>query len=171
MLPGRYTIQVLPADPLFAATPAAPAQVVVPATADQRGHPGRLAAARADPAPKSSTRVDEQVSAFLTACAKQETLSPAGCPFQMPGIVIGEVDVRWRIDQVPVIEVVPADEPGPPIRRRAVRTVTPGRVTATYAAFTSGRRRPQHRHLAAARRVTGTVDVDQAQPGRVVWNG
>ena len=100
VLPGRYIVQVPPADPLFAATPAAPAQVDVPATADQRATPVALQLP-VQIRPEVVDQVDEQVAAFLTACAQQETLTPRGCPFRVPGIVIGEADVRWRIDQAP----------------------------------------------------------------------
>lgn len=52
VLPGRYTVKVPPADPLFAATSAAPAQIDVPATADQRATPIRPRAWIAVPAPQ-----------------------------------------------------------------------------------------------------------------------
>ena len=42
VLPGRYTVQVPATDPLFAATPTAPALVDVPATTDQRATPVAL---------------------------------------------------------------------------------------------------------------------------------
>jgi hypothetical protein len=31
----------------------------------------------------------------------------------VPGIVIGAADVRWRVEQAPVIEVVPVEQAGP----------------------------------------------------------
>ena len=170
VLPGRYTVQVPASDPLFAATPAAPAQIDVPATADQQANPVALQLP-VQIRPEVVDQVDEQVRTFLTACAQQETLTPRGCPFRAPGIVIGEADVRWRIDQAPVIEVVPAEQPGPTDPPAAVRTVTPGRVTVSYAAFTSvgGERSTVTRQLPIE--IGGSVDVDPAQPGRVVWNG
>jgi hypothetical protein len=87
----------------------------------------------------------------------------------VPGIVIGATDVRWKVEQPPVIEVVPADEPGPTDPPAVVRTVTPGRVTVTYAAFTSagGDRSTVTRQLPVE--IAGTVDP--AQPGRVIWTG
>ncbi len=71
----------------------------------------------------------------------------------------------------PVIEVVAADEPGPTDPPAAVRTVTPSRVTVTYAAFTSvgGDRSTVTQQLPIE--IGGTVDVDPAQPGRIIWNG
>jgi hypothetical protein len=80
-------------------------------------------------------------------------------------------DVCWRIDQAPVIEVVAADEPGPTDAPAAVRTVTPGRATVTYTAFTSagGDRSTVTQQLPIE--IAGTVDVDPAHPGRVIWNG
>lgn len=89
----------------------------------------------------------------------------------MPGIVIGEADVRWEVDQAPVIEVVPADKAGPTDPPAAVRTVTPGRVTVTYTAFTSagGDRSTVTQQLPIE--ITGTVTVDPAQPGQIIWNG
>ncbi|WP_433732520.1 hypothetical protein ACQP2Y_46910 (plasmid) [Actinoplanes sp. CA-051413] len=170
VLPGRYTVQVPPTDPLFAATPAAPAQVDVPATADQRATPVALQLP-VQIRPDVVDQVDEQVAAFLAACAEQETLTPAGCPFRVPGIVISATDVRWRIDQAPVIEVVPAEQPGPTDPPAAMRTITPGRVTVTYAAFTSagGDRSTVTQQLPIE--ITGTVDVDPALPGRIIWSG
>jgi hypothetical protein len=168
VLPGRYTVQVPPADPLFAATPPAPAHVDVPASADERATPVTLQLP-VQIRPEVVDQVDEQVRTFLAACAAQDTLTPAGCPFRVPGIVIGEADVRWRIDQAPVIEVVAADEPGPTDPPAAVRTITPGRVTVTYAAFTSvgGDRSTVTKQLPIE--ITGTVDVDpaQARPGHL----
>jgi len=170
VLPGRYTVQAPAGDPLFAAAPATPAHVDVPATADPRATPVTLQLP-VQIRPNVVDQVDEQVDVFLTACAQQDTLTPAGCPFRAPGIVIGEAGVRWHIDQAPVLEVVPADEPGPTDPPAVVRTITPGRVTVTYAAFTSvaGARSTVTRQLPV--RIGGTVDVDPAQPGRIVWSG
>jgi hypothetical protein len=75
------------------------------------------------------------------------------------------------VRSTPVIEVVAADEPGPTDPPAAVRTVTPSRVTVTYAAFTSvgGDRSTVTQQLPIE--IGGTVDVDPAQPGRIIWNG
>jgi hypothetical protein len=52
-----------------------------------------------------------------------------------------------------------------------VRTVTPGRVTVTYTAFTSaGGDRSTITQLLPIE-IAGTVDVDPTQPGRVIWSG
>jgi hypothetical protein len=161
VLPGRYTVQVPPADPLFTATPAAPALVDVPATTDQQATPVAL---------QLPVQIRPEVVDQVNEHA-QTTLTPTGCPFRVPGIVIGEANVRWRLDQAPVIEVVAADETGPTDPPAAVRTVTPGQVTVTYAAFTSvgGNRSTVTQQLPIE--IGGTVDIDPAQPDRVIWNG
>ena len=111
-----------------------------------------------------------EVRTFLDACAEQDTLTPRGCPFRVSGIVIGVDDVHWSLAQAPVIDVVPAGEPGPSDPPAAVRTVTPGRATVTYTAFTSagGDRDTITQQLPVT--IGGTVDVDPAQPGQVVWS-
>jgi hypothetical protein len=170
VLPGRYTVQVPNTDPLFAPASADPARVDVAAAADEQATPAQLSLP-IQIRPDVVDQVDEQVRAFLAACAKQNTLTPAGCPFRVPGIVIGEADVRWRIEKPPTIEIVPADEPGSTDPPAAVRTVAPGRATVTYTAFTSagGDRSTITQRLPIE--VTGTVDVDPAQSGRVIWSG
>lgn len=78
--------------------------------------------------------------------------------------------MRWHLEQAPTIEVVAADDPGPTDPPADVRTVTPGRVAVTYTAFTSagGDRSTVAQQLPIE--IGGTVDVDPAQPGRVIWN-
>jgi hypothetical protein len=78
VLPGRYTVQVPPTDPLFAARPAAPAHVDVPA--DQHATPAALqlpVQIRPD--------VVDQVSPRSSPPAPRRTSSPppaarSGCP-------------------------------------------------------------------------------------------
>jgi len=170
VLPGRYSVQVPDTDPLFAPTSAAPARVDVAAAADERATPAQLSMP-VQIRPELVAQVDEQVRAFLTACTKQDTLTPTGCPFRVPGIVIGAAAVRWSVEKLPTIEIIPADQPGPTEAPAVVRTVTPGRATVTYTAFTSagGDRSTITHHLPIE--ITGTVDVDPAQPGRVIWSG
>jgi hypothetical protein len=169
-LPGRYTVQVPNTDPLFAPTSAAPARIDVTAAADERATPAQLSLS-VQIRPDVVAQVDEQVRAFLAACAKQDTLTPTGCPFRVPGIVIGEADVHWSVEQLPTIEIIPTDQPGPTDPPASVRTVTPGQATVTYNAFTSagGARSTITQQLPIE--ITGTVDVDPAQPGRVLWSG
>jgi hypothetical protein len=163
-------VQVPADDPLFAPTSAAPARVDVTAAADEQATPAQ-ASLPVQIRPEVVDQVDEQVRTFLTACAAQTTLTPAGCPFRINGIVIGEADVHWNVKKVPTIEVVPADEPGPTDPPAAVRTVTPGQAAVTYTAFVSagGDRSTITQQLPIE--ITGTVDVDPTQPGRVVWSG
>jgi hypothetical protein len=155
-------------DPLFTATAATP--VDVPASADPRATPVELQLP-VRIRPDVVDQVDAQIRVFLDQCAEQDTLTPAGCPFRVPDIVIGAADVRWRVNQPPVIEIVAADKTGPTGPPAAVRTVTPGGVTVTYTAYVSagGDRTTLTRQLPIE--IGGTVDVDPAQPGRVVWSG
>jgi hypothetical protein len=107
-------------------TAAAPTHVDVPASADQRATPIRLQVPvqiRAEVV----EQVNEQIRTFLAQCTQQTVLTPRGCPFRVPGIVIGAAAVRWTVEQPPVIEVVPVDEPGPTDAPAAVRTTTPAR--------------------------------------------
>jgi hypothetical protein len=169
-LPGRYTVQVPDTDPLFAPTPAAPARVDVTATSDPRATPTALQLP-VQIRPQVVDQVDEQVAAFLDACAEQETLTPRGCPFRVPGIVIGADNVRWTVERPPVIQVVPVDEPSPTDPPAAVETVESGRVRVTYTAFTSagGSRSTLTEQLPIE--ITGTVDIDPVKPGQVIWTG
>lgn len=51
--------------------------------------------------------VQEEVAAFLTACATQQVLQPTGCPF---GLVVQNRIVaapQWAIDRQPTISIVP----------------------------------------------------------------
>jgi hypothetical protein len=166
VLPGTYTARVPDTDPLFTAT--GPVNVDVPATADERADPTPLTLP-VKVRPDVVDQVDEQIRAFLHDCAKQDTLTPRGCPFQVPGIVIGADEVRWTLQRPPVVDVVPADDPtGAPA---TVRTTTPGQVSVTYTAFTSagGDRDTITEQLPVT--ITGTVDVDPDHPDRVVWTG
>ncbi|MEU8663555.1 hypothetical protein [Actinoplanes philippinensis] len=168
VLPGTYTVTPTSTDPLFAPAETGPVRVDVPATTDTRADPARAVLAvriRAE----AVAQVDEQITASLTDCTTQNTLTPPGCPFQVPGIVIGAADVRWTGLQPPVVAIVPADEPGLTDAPATVRTVTPGQVTVTCIAFTSVSRTRDSITRQVPIEIGGSVS-NGTQPGTVTWS-
>ncbi|GIF41859.1 hypothetical protein [Actinoplanes xinjiangensis] len=167
VLPGTYSVQAA-GDVLFAPAEAGPVRVDVPATADSRATPQQVALT-VRVRPEAAAQVDEQIRALLTDCTRQTDLRPPGCPFQVPGIVIGADDVRWYDLQPPTVEIVPVDDPGLTGAPATVRTVTPGQVTVTYTAFTSVTRTRDTITQRLPVQVGGTVTTDPADPATVTW--
>lgn len=166
VLPGTYSAQVTDDDPLFASA-AGPVRFDVTAPADDKVLPIEVAVpvqVREDVV----TDVRHDMQTLITGCVEQDVLHPPGCPFEVPGIVIGARNVEWQIVQMPVVDVVPADEPTPGVGTASVRTVTPGQVAVTYTAYTSaaGDRQTVHRRLPVE--VQGSVTIDPVDTSRVI---
>ncbi|MFB9236566.1 hypothetical protein ACFFWC_13565 [Plantactinospora siamensis] len=132
VFPGRYAVAIPADDPLVTA---APGDAVI------AGRPGALDPVAVPVAvtvkPEAVAAIRIQVAAYLAACARSTELSPRDCPFHVPGIILYERDVHWRVLDQPGIEVKPVDEPRWDGRRATVETVRPGRLEVRYTSMVS----------------------------------